>query len=86
VGKNYIDVADTSLLRAAVDGMIDEVAERCGHMETLPVMKADAERIRQMIGAMEIAARFNEPQLADHLYVSVQRQILRLARSCAVAE
>ena len=80
-------VTDALTLRAAVDGMIDEVAERCHRRpQALPSLQAEAERIRGMIGAMEVASRLNEQQLADELYLSVQRQIWRLARNCAVAE
>jgi len=80
-------VTDALTLRSAVDGMIDEVEERCRQRTAvLPAMQADAERIRGLIGAMELASRFNEQKLADELYVSVQRHIWRLARNCAVAE
>jgi hypothetical protein len=67
--------------------MIDEVAERCAHSnESLPDMRDEADRIRQLIAAMELANRFQEARLAEELYMSVQRQLLSLARSCAVVE
>lgn len=82
---NLFIVADPLLLRAAVDGMIDEMETRC-RTESFPAMQQDADRIRHLISAMELAKRFNEARLADELYVSVQRSLIRLARSCAAAE
>lgn len=66
--------------------MIDEASERSSNVESLPSMQEDAARIRQLISAMELAKRFHEERLADELYVSVQRSLIRLARSCATAE
>ena len=79
-------MGDPLLLRAAVDGLIDEAAERCNRTESLPAMHQDADRIRHLISAMELAKRFHEERLADELYVSVQRSLIRLARNCATVE
>src|SRR5690349_21274796 len=83
---NSLDVPDASILRAAVDGLVDEATDRCRRSKDIPTLCADAARARNLIDAMEVASRLEENVLADELYVSVQRQIWRLVRFCSVIE